>query len=65
MWKNTPNGYRWIGSVVKERRLEKGLLLRDVAERIGVSIATVSFWESGQRYPRMENYYRLKGVLEL
>lgn len=33
---------------IKERRLDLGLHLEDVAKRVGVSAATVSRWESGE-----------------
>lgn len=33
--------------LIKMKRKERGMTLRDVAERIGVSEATVSRWESG------------------
>lgn len=36
-----------IRDILKSRRLQLGLALSDVAEKIGVSKATVSRWESG------------------
>ena len=33
---------------LKERRLELGLTLQEVADKVGVSAATVSRWESGE-----------------
>ncbi len=33
--------------LIKMKRKEKGMTLKDVADRIGVSEATVSRWESG------------------
>lgn len=33
---------------IKNRRLELGLLLSDVAEAVGVNISTVSRWEAGE-----------------
>ena len=32
---------------LKSRRLELGLTLNDVAERVGVAVSTVSRWEQG------------------
>lgn len=34
-------------SVIKKRRLELGLTMKEVAKAVGVSEATVSKWESG------------------
>lgn len=36
-----------INALLKDRRKEKGLTMREVAEAVGVSEATVSRWESG------------------
>lgn len=37
-----------IGELLKNKRLEKGLTQRDVADAVGVSEGTVSRWESGK-----------------
>ncbi len=37
----------YLSSVLKDRRIELGLTLKDVADYVGVSEATVSRWESG------------------
>lgn len=34
--------------LIKERRLELGLALKELANRVGVSEATISRWESGE-----------------
>lgn len=34
--------------LIKERRLELGLTLKELANRVGVSEATISRWESGE-----------------
>lgn len=36
-----------IKTLIKNRRLELGLTLKEVAERVGVSESTVSRWEDG------------------
>lgn len=36
-----------VKTTIKERRKELGLTLKDIAEKVGVSEATVSRWESG------------------
>lgn len=40
-----------IGEHIKKRRLDLGLLLRDAAEEMGVSLWTVINWESGETTP--------------
>ena len=37
-----------IAQLIKQKRLEKGLTLMDVAKYVGVSDAAVSKWESGK-----------------
>lgn len=36
-----------IKDIIKARRIELGYSMRDIAQRVGVSEATVSRWESG------------------
>ena len=48
-----------IKDKIKERRIELGLTMLDVAKAVGVSEATVSRWESGN----IENMKRDKIVL--
>lgn len=36
-----------VKDIIKSRRIELGLTMKDVAEKVGVSEATVSRWESG------------------
>lgn len=37
-----------IGLLIKQKRLDLGMKLEDLAKRVGVSAATVSRWESGK-----------------
>lgn len=37
-----------IGTLLKNRRVDLGLTLKDIADAVGVSEATVSRWESGE-----------------
>jgi repressor LexA len=55
-----------ISSVIKKRRRELDLTLADVAERMGVSEATVQRWESGAiKNLRHERIGRLADVLQV
>ena len=40
-----------IGSTVKKLRTEKRLTQEELADRLGVSVQTVSRWENGVNYP--------------
>lgn len=37
-----------IGTLLKNRRIDLGLTLKEIADAVGVSEATVSRWESGE-----------------
>lgn len=37
-----------VNSLIKTRRLELGLTMKDVAKAVGVSEGTISRWESGE-----------------
>lgn len=42
---------------LKSLRLEKGLTLVQLAEKIGVSFVAISRWENELRIPNIENLY--------
>ncbi len=52
--------------VIRLKRKEKGMTLRELAQRVGVSEATVSRWESGDirsmKRPNIEALSRILGI---
>ena len=58
-----------IKDILKNRRIDQGLTLKEVAEAVGVSEATVSRWESGDianmKRDRIEALSRVLGVSPL
>lgn len=46
-------------------RARRGLTGTDLAERLGVTTAAVSFWESGKSRPRLAMARRIAAVLEV
>ena len=52
--------------VIKMKREEKGMTLKDLAKRVGVSEATVSRWESGDirsiKRPNIEALSKILGI---
>ncbi len=46
-----PRGLRTIGDHLRKRRLDLGLLQRDVARALGVRVDTVRNWEVGRNGP--------------
>jgi transcriptional regulator with XRE-family HTH domain len=51
-------GYRFA-----QARTEAGLTLLELAEKLGVTKATVSNWETGQRQPALERLTQISGIL--
>ncbi|MFF2952155.1 helix-turn-helix domain-containing protein [Kitasatospora sp. NPDC057965] len=49
----------------KARRIEIGLSVRQVADRVGVSETTVYAWESGDRTPTLDHYVYLAHALRI
>ena len=55
-----------VKNVIKNRRLEKGLTMKEVANAVGVSEGAVSRWESGDiNNMRRDRIYRLSQVLDI
>lgn len=52
-----------FGRALQRSRKERGWSQELLAERLGVSQATVSFWESGVEYPNFEHLARLASLL--
>jgi transcriptional regulator with XRE-family HTH domain len=50
---------------LRNARLERGLSVAEVAERIGVSVASIYFWETDRVRPRDANLNALCKVLKL
>ena len=51
-------------AVIRELRNEKGLTLRQLAERANVSDSAVSRWENGERIPNVDAYIRIIEALD-
>lgn len=48
---------------LKFLRNEKNLTQSEIAEELGVSLATVSSWETGRTQPNLEMLRKLSGIL--
>lgn len=51
-----------IAAIIKELRQERGWTMAELAQRLGVSEATVSRWEAGKNMPKAEH---LRAIAEL
>ena len=54
-----------IGSIIKERRIEKGLTQVELAEKLRVSNRTISKWENGNSLPDYSMFNDICKVLDL
>lgn len=52
-----------IGEKIRNRRLELGLLQKDVAEIMGVCEDTITFWENGRAIPQLNLYPKVTKFL--
>ena len=50
---------------IRNARIERGLTMADVAERVGVSAQSTYFWETDRARPRDANLSALCKVLKL
>ncbi len=51
-----------LGRALRRARGERGWSQAELAESVGVSQATVSYWERGIEYPRFEHVAALAGL---
>lgn len=42
-----------IGNLIKKERIKQGLSVEQLAESIGVSGRSISYWEKGQKIPTL------------
>lgn len=54
-----------LSNHLRDARLRRGLSVGEVADRAGVSVASVYFWETGETKPRDANLTALCKVLKL
>jgi ribosome-binding protein aMBF1 (putative translation factor) len=50
-------------NIIKEARETKGLLMRDVAQKLNIDAALISKWEKGTRKPTREQVIKLALLL--
>jgi transcriptional regulator with XRE-family HTH domain len=54
-----------IGRLLRDARIKRGLSVAEVAEQVGVSQASIYFWENDRVRPRDANLTALCKVLKL
>ena len=52
-----------FGGWLRQRRLEMGLMQKELAKKIGVSKSSVYEWENGRKKPLKKNLERIYDVL--
>ena len=58
-----PKKMKTLGDHIRARRLDLGLLQKDVAGILGVSTDTITSWERGRIQPMHRHYIRIKEFL--
>jgi DNA-binding XRE family transcriptional regulator len=59
-----PRELRTLGNHLRKRRLDLGLLQREVAEQLGVDETTIYNWESGRHAPSAQFSARIRVFLD-
>jgi len=49
---------------IKETRISKGLVQKDMAKKVGVSLLSVCLWERGKSIPGIRNLVKISEVLD-
>ena len=58
-----PKQLKTLGDHIRARRLDLGLLQKDVAEIIGVTTDTIANWEKNRHHPMRCHYMRINTFL--
>lgn len=54
-----------IGKSIKEKRVEQGLSQQSLATAIGVTHASISYWENGINIPNVLDIWKIADVLNM
>lgn len=54
-----------LGESIKKARLEKRLTQAQLAEKLGLTAAAVSMWETGVNMPPLPAYFKLVNILDM
>lgn len=54
-----------IGKSIKEKRIEQGLSQQALANMIGVTHASISYWENGVNIPNVFDVWKIADVLNI
>jgi len=54
-----------IGKSIKEKRVEQGLSQQSLAKLIGVTHASISYWENGVNIPNVLDLWKIADVFNI
>ncbi len=54
-----------IGKSIKEKRIEQGLSQQKLANMIGVTHASISYWENGINIPNVLDVWKIADALNM
>ena len=61
--KEAPVNPQTIGEHMLKKRIDDGLLQKDVASIIGVSEGSITYWENGRSHPQVRHYPAIMAFL--
>ena len=54
-----------LGAFIQNHRKKKGYTQQDVADMLGITLKSVSYFECGRTYPSLETLFKLSEILEM
>lgn len=54
-----------FGAFVQKKRKAKGYTQQELAEKLGITLKSVSYFECGLTYPSQENIFKLAEILDM
>ena len=59
------NSENIIGKSIRDNRIEQGLSQQKLAELVGITHASISYWENGVNIPNVQDIWKIADVLNL
>ncbi|AXH71105.1 putative XRE family transcriptional regulator 1 [Bacillus phage BSP36] len=50
---------------LRKYRLDRGLTIYSLADKLGVNFSTVSYWETGEKFPRRQKLEELEDLFDV
>ena len=64
IWRSIKYTPQLLGERIRSKREQRDLKQRDLAEALGISVQSISFWESGRTEPAFDRLFDLAKILQ-